>query len=82
MPVTALDPKTALIMIDLQKGIVVCRSTPDRPGGRAREQVRRAFRRHGLPVVLFNVAGPRLDGRNNRGHTRLPGLAGTISSWS
>jgi nicotinamidase-related amidase len=58
MPVTTLDPKTALILIDLQKGIVA------RPTAHpASEIVARAsalaeaFRRHGLPVVLVNVAG-------------------------
>jgi nicotinamidase-related amidase len=58
MTVTTLDPKTALIIIDLQKGIV---SLPTaRP---VAEVVKRAaamaaaFRRHGLPVVLVNVAG-------------------------
>ena len=58
MTVTTLDPKTALIVIDLQKGIV---SRPTaHPAG---EVVKRtialadAFRRYDLPVVLVNVAG-------------------------
>jgi nicotinamidase-related amidase len=58
VPVTALDPKTALITIDLQKGIVGL------PGAHPIGQVIRnasklaaAFRRVGLPVVLVNVAG-------------------------
>ncbi|MCM2292557.1 isochorismatase family protein [Allorhizobium sp. BGMRC 0089] len=59
MTVTALDPKTALIVIDLQKGLVSL------PGGATpmEEIVRHAcilaavFRKHGLPVVLVNVAG-------------------------
>ena len=58
MTVTALDPKTALILIDLQKGILAYPTV--HPIG---EVVKRAaaladaFRRHGLPVVLVNVAG-------------------------
>ena len=60
MTVTVIDPNTALIVIDLQKGIV---SLPTiHPIG---EVVKRAcaladaFRRHSLPVVLVNVdAGP------------------------
>lgn len=70
MAVTALDPKTALIVIDLQKGVVSL------GGGRQSMQdvVQRvcaltaAFRRQGLPVVLVNVAG-RAPGRC---HDRLP----------
>jgi nicotinamidase-related amidase len=58
MAITALDPKTALVVIDLQKGIV------SRPTVHPiAEIVKRAgaladaFRRKGLPVVLVNVAG-------------------------
>ena len=58
MAITALDPKTALIVIDLQKGIVAFPTA--HPAG---EVVQRAasladaFRRHSLPVVLVNVSG-------------------------
>lgn len=58
MAVTTLDPKTALIVIDLQKGIVA-----RAPADTIREVVAHAaalaeaFRRHSLPVVLVNVAG-------------------------
>jgi nicotinamidase-related amidase len=58
MTVTILDPKTALIVIDLQKGIVALPSV--HPMGEVVKQVGAladAFRRHGLPVVLVNVAG-------------------------
>jgi nicotinamidase-related amidase len=58
MPVTTLDPKTAFIIIDLQKGIVGL------PTVHPADQVVKhagaladAFRRHGLPVVLVNVDG-------------------------
>jgi nicotinamidase-related amidase len=57
MPVTALDPKTALIVVDLQKGIV---SLPVAGIGKVVKNaaaLAAAFRRHGLPVVLVNVAG-------------------------
>jgi nicotinamidase-related amidase len=57
MPVTTLDPKTALIVIDLQKGIAAL------PVAHLMEYVVRhsvalaeAFRARGLPVVLVNVA--------------------------
>lgn len=57
MTATTLDPKTALIVIDLQKGIV---SLPVAGVGDVVKQAASladAFRRHGLPVVLVNVAG-------------------------
>jgi nicotinamidase-related amidase len=58
MTISALDPKSALILIDLQQGIVA------RPAahpvaeilGRARA-LADAFRGRGLPVVLVNVEG-------------------------
>lgn len=58
MAFSALDPKTALIVIDLQKGIVAYDTVPP-----SREIVVRSreladiFRGHGLPVVWVNVAG-------------------------
>ncbi len=58
MTVTALDPKTALIVVDLQKGIV------SRPIAQPMDDVVKhagalaaAFRGQDLPVVLVNVAG-------------------------
>ena len=67
MTVTTLDPKTALIVIDLQKGIVA------RPAAHPIDDVvthcvalTEAFRGRGLPVVLVNVAG------GARGRTEQP----------
>jgi len=58
MAVTTLDPKTALIVIDLQKGIV---SLPcAHPVGDVIQRagaLADAFRGRALPVVLVNVAG-------------------------
>ena len=58
MALTTLDPNTALIVVDLQKGIV---SLPvSHPIGDVIERARAladAFRARGLPVVLVNVAG-------------------------
>ena len=58
MAVTTLDAKTALVIIDLQKGIVA------RPTAHPTEEVIKrasaladAFRSHGLPIVLVNVVG-------------------------
>lgn len=66
LPVTALDPQSALILIDLQKGIVT------RPTAHPIAEVighaaalADAFRHRGLPVVLVNVAGG-APGRNEQ----------------
>lgn len=58
MAVTTLDRKTALIVIDLQKGIVALPAV--HPMAEVVQQactLAEAFRSHGLPVVLVNVAG-------------------------
>lgn len=58
MAVTTLDPKTALIVIDLQKGIVTLPTVhPTSEVVKYAGQLASAFRRHGLPVVLVNVDG-------------------------
>lgn len=58
MTISALDPKTALIVVDLQKGVV---SLPTaHPIGEIVERaaaLAAAFRASGLPVVLVNVDG-------------------------
>ncbi|MGA3236948.1 MAG: isochorismatase family protein [Bryobacteraceae bacterium] len=67
MPLTKLDTTSALIVIDLQKGIVGL-PTVHPAGeivGRA-AQLARAFREQGLPVVLVNVSG-RAPGRTDAG---------------
>jgi nicotinamidase-related amidase len=76
MPLTALDPKSALVVIDLQKGIVdapVIHST-DEILARS-SNLAGAFRRRGLPVVLVNVAGgaPGRTEANRSGFTPPPG---------
>jgi nicotinamidase-related amidase len=58
MPVTTLDPKTALIVVDLQKGII--NSPFIHPVAGVIERTRAlldAFRQRDLPVVLVNVTG-------------------------
>jgi nicotinamidase-related amidase len=67
MPLTTLDPKTALIVIDLQKGIV--NGSFIHPIGGIIDRTRAVidvFRRRNLPVVLVNVAG-RPPGRTEQG---------------
>lgn len=56
MPVTTIDPKTALIVIDLQTGIVALPTAHPTADVIAKSrQALDAFRRHKLPVVLVNV---------------------------
>ena len=58
MPVTSLDAKTALIVVDLQNGIVSRPLAPPMDGVVERAAaLAEAFRGRGLPVVLVNVAG-------------------------
>ncbi|HUJ01367.1 MAG TPA: isochorismatase family cysteine hydrolase, partial [Usitatibacter sp.] len=57
MPITTLDPRTALIVIDLQRGIVSRQLA--RPAAEVVRNARAladAFRAHALPVVLVNVS--------------------------
>jgi nicotinamidase-related amidase len=79
MAITTLDPKTALILIDLQKGIVGMPTV--HPGA---EVVKRAaalaeaFRRHGLPVVLVNVDSL----ARGRTEQQAPNLAAFPADWA
>jgi nicotinamidase-related amidase len=58
MPVTTIDPDTALIVIDLQKGIVAIPLAHPAETVIARSRtLLDAFRARGLPVVLVNVTG-------------------------
>lgn len=56
--ITAIDPKTALIVIDMQKGIVSGQlAHPIEPVASNNSVLATAFRAHGLPVVLVHVTG-------------------------
>jgi len=64
MPIT-LDEKTALVVIDLQKGIAAMQTAHPMSEVISRSaQLARAFRDKGLPVVLVNVSG-RAPGRTD-----------------
>ena len=72
MALTTLDPNTALIVVDLQKGLAglpVIHPMGDILG-RARA-LTDAFRERGLPVVLVNVAGG-APGRTEQPRPVLP----------
>lgn len=78
MPVTTLDANTALLVIDLQKGIVSLPTAPptadvvQRAGALAE-----AFRGLALPVVLVNVAGG-APGRTEQSRS----LTGLPADWT
>jgi nicotinamidase-related amidase len=73
MAVTRLDPNTALILVDLQKGIVAKDTKPfssTQVVAKAAE-LAKAFRAHRLPVVLVHVTG-RAPGRNEQPKQDIP----------
>lgn len=58
MPLTELDTTPALVVIDLQKGVVgMTTAHPMNEIISRTAQLARAFRERGLPVVLVNVSG-------------------------
>jgi nicotinamidase-related amidase len=86
---TTIDPTPALVVIDLQKGIVSAR-TDERVTAAVKQAAHLAaeFRRHGLPVVLVNVTG-RAPGRTEAARPgsggagqRGGGGAGLPAGWA
>jgi nicotinamidase-related amidase len=79
MAVTKLDPKTALLVIDLQKGIVgLPTAHPTDKVVKLARQMIDAFRRHHLPIVLVNVAG----GAPGRTDSKPPKLSDFPPDWT
>jgi nicotinamidase-related amidase len=77
MPVTALDPNVALIVIDLQKGIAALTGAHPMAGIIERSSaLAAAFRAKGLPVVLVNAVGV-APGRAEQSR----GLDGLPAEW-
>ena len=73
MPITTLDPNTALVLIDLQKGILaMAAGRPIGPVIANAVLLADAFRARKLPVVLVNVAGVA------PGRTETPRFAGVF----
>jgi nicotinamidase-related amidase len=72
MPLTLIDPKVALIIVDLQKGIVGFPTVDPIDGVITRNRaLAEAFRGHRLPVALVNVVGG-APGRTEM-PSRMPG---------
>ncbi|MFC1402159.1 MULTISPECIES: cysteine hydrolase family protein [Streptacidiphilus] len=80
MALTTIDPTSALVVIDLQKGFLSPGSGDAFTAtvGQA-AQLAAGFRRHDLPVVLVNVTG-RAPGRTEAGSPR--NLAEMPSDWA
>ncbi len=58
MPITTIDDRSALIVIDLQKGIIgLLGADASREIVARSARLAEAFRARGLPVVLVNVSG-------------------------
>ncbi|MFB7634235.1 isochorismatase family protein [Streptomyces sp. NPDC056149] len=73
MPATTLDATTALVLIDLQKGITALPTVHPAAEVVARgAQLATAFRAHGLPVVLVNVTGGAPGRTEAGGHGGTP----------
>lgn len=71
MPVSQLDPTAALIVIDLQKGLIGLPSVhPIKEIVGRVASLARAFRQLGQPVVLVNVTGA-APGRTDAGPLKL-----------
>ena len=80
MPITGLDPVSALVVIDLQVGIVAMQTAPHSPADVVAKAaaLARTFRDGNLPVVLVNVAGaPAL-----RSEIPRPNLAAFPPNWT
>ncbi|MFF6960551.1 isochorismatase family protein [Streptomyces sp. NPDC008317] len=78
MTATTIDPRTALVVIDLQRGIVALPTAhPAREIVARAAKLAAAFRERGLPVVLVNVAGGP-PGRNEG-----PAMSGSLpADWT
>ncbi|SRR6184192_1747578 len=79
MPLTTLDPAPALVVIDLQKGIVSGSVAHVVPNAAA---LATTFRAHHLPVVLVNVTG-RAPGRTDTDGPRRNGSTKALpAGWA
>jgi len=82
MALTTIDPTSALVVIDLQKGLVSAHSSDPTVTAVVKQaaQLAAEFRRHRLPVVLVNVTG-RAPGRTEA-PARSTDLASLPAGWA
>ncbi|WP_433680144.1 hydrolase [Nocardia sp. CA-119907] len=78
MPVTTLDERTALVVIDLQHGIVAAPRQPHSAAAVIENSaaLAHAFRAHGLPVVLVRVSFSADRADQVKGRNEFPFPAG------
>ncbi|MFF3559192.1 hydrolase [Streptomyces sp. NPDC002574] len=84
MPLTTLDPKTALVVIDLQHGIMAATGAPYTTGEVLSRTVELAdaFRKQELPVVLVRVTFAADGSDAAPGRTDAPRGAGALpAGW-
>ncbi|MCQ4206194.1 hydrolase [Streptomyces longispororuber] len=79
MPVTVLDPTSALVVVDLQKGLMGVPATPHSTADVVERTARLAdaFRTEGLPVVLVRVTYAADGADKAPGRTDAPQRGGT-----
>lgn len=65
MTLTAIDPRPALIIVDLQKGLTATTKHSMSDVVARAAELASAFRSRGLPVVLVNVSGGGAQGRTD-----------------
>ncbi len=83
MPLTTIDQRAALVLIDLQRGIVGASGAPHPTAdvlGRA-VVLADAFRAHGLPVILVNVTRAADGADAVPGRTQAPAMAAPPVGW-
>src|SRR5262245_30446779 len=80
MTITAIDPASALVCIDMQAGIMAMQIAPHTPAQvlANASALARAFRERNLPVVLVNVAG----GPTVRTEIPRPNVAAFPPGWT
>jgi nicotinamidase-related amidase len=80
MPATTLDPRTALVVIDLQRGISAARTAPHESSDIVvrNAELARAFREAGLPVVLVRVSWSADGSDMPPGRTEAPRWSGGL----
>jgi len=78
MPLTPLDPHTALVVIDLQQGIVgLAKAHSSDQVVQRSSELAQAFRQKGLPVIWVNVTG-RAKGKTD---AEQPDLSSLPAIW-
>lgn len=80
MPATTLDPRTALVVIDLQRGIAATRTAPHESSAIVARNAKlaRAFRKAALPVVLVRVSWSADGSDMPPGRTETPRRSGGL----